>query len=98
MVGGLNNVNGFVSPLVYRGQMDEIEVLMALETLLGKYRQQFELFETPTFLLMCSRYEKQRSSFISCLERSESAAKLESKCLSADKTKLRTELQDLQVQ
>lgn len=45
---------------------------------------------------MCSRFEKHRSSFVSCLERSESVSKPES--LSADKTKLRTELQDLQVQ
>lgn len=49
------------------------------------------------FLLMWFRYEKQRSNFVSCLERSECASKPESQCLSADKAKLRSELQDLQV-
>lgn len=49
------------------------------------------------FLSTCFRYEKQRSNFVSCLERSESASKPESQCLSADKAKLRTEIQDLQV-
>lgn len=47
---------------------------------------------------MCYRYEKQHSNFVSCLERSESASKPESQYMSADKAKLRTELQDLQVQ
>lgn len=43
------------------------------------------------------RYEKQHSNFVSCLERSESASKPESQYLAADKAKLQTELQDLQV-
>lgn len=48
--------------------------------------------------LMSFRYEKQHSNFVSCLERSESASKPESPFLSADKAKLRGEIQDLQVQ
>lgn len=47
--------------------------------------------------LMSFRYEKQHSNFVSCLERSESASKPESPFLSAG-TKLRGEIQDLQVQ
>lgn len=46
---------------------------------------------------MCFRYEKQRSNFASCLERAESASKLDSQHLSADKVKLHTEIQDMQV-
>ncbi|KAJ0062855.1 hypothetical protein NL108_008143 [Boleophthalmus pectinirostris] len=42
------------------------------------------------------KYEKQRSTFISSLERCEAMSKPESQYLSADKAKLRSELQDLQ--
>lgn len=63
-----------------------------------KYSQQCKLKNKSWFLLMCFRFEKQRSNFVSCLERSECASKPESQYLSADKAKLRTEIQDLQVQ
>lgn len=56
------------------------------------------VFQTSLFVSMCFRYEKLKTNFVSCLERSESASKQESNCLSADKTKLHTEIQDLQVQ
>lgn len=46
---------------------------------------------------MCFRYEKQSSNFASCLERAESASKPDSQHLSADKVKLHTEIQDMQV-
>lgn len=46
---------------------------------------------------MCFRYEKLKTNFVLCLERCESASKQESNCLSADKSKLHTEIQDLQV-
>uniref|UniRef100_A0AAV2JAL2 Calponin-homology (CH) domain-containing protein n=1 Tax=Knipowitschia caucasica TaxID=637954 RepID=A0AAV2JAL2_KNICA len=42
------------------------------------------------------RYEKQRSVFMSCLDRCEAPSKAESQYLSADKAKLHTELQELQ--
>ncbi|XP_041828569.1 nesprin-1-like [Melanotaenia boesemani] len=47
-------------------------------------------------LSLWQKYEKQISNFASCLERSESASRPESQCLSADKAKLRTEIQELQ--
>uniref|UniRef100_A0A8C7KDH8 Spectrin repeat containing, nuclear envelope 1b n=1 Tax=Oncorhynchus kisutch TaxID=8019 RepID=A0A8C7KDH8_ONCKI len=46
-------------------------------------------------LSLWQKYEKDRSSFVSCLERCESTSKPESHCLPADKTKLESELQDL---
>lgn len=55
------------------------------------------VFQISLFLSMCFRYEKLKTNFVSCLERSESASKRESNCLSADKSKLHTEIQDLEV-
>ncbi|CAG13184.1 unnamed protein product, partial [Tetraodon nigroviridis] len=43
-------------------------------------------------------YEKLKTNFGLCLERCESASKQETNCLSADKSRLHTEIQDLQVQ
>ncbi|KAK6304736.1 hypothetical protein J4Q44_G00253220 [Coregonus suidteri] len=47
-------------------------------------------------LSLWQKYEKDRSSFVSCLESCESTSKPESHRLPADKTKLQKELQDLQ--
>lgn len=55
------------------------------------------VFQISLFSSLCFRYEKLKTNFVSCLERSESASKRESNCLSADKTKLHTEIQDLEV-
>lgn len=49
------------------------------------------------FISLRFRYEKQRSNFVSCLERAESAEKPDTQHLSADKVKLHAEIQDLQV-
>ncbi|XP_034001986.1 nesprin-1-like, partial [Trematomus bernacchii] len=47
-------------------------------------------------LTLWRRFEKQRSHLTSCLERSEAASHPESQLLSADRAKLRAEIQDLQ--
>ncbi|KAJ4921304.1 hypothetical protein JOQ06_000784 [Pogonophryne albipinna] len=47
-------------------------------------------------LTLWRRFEKQRSHLTSCLERSEAASHPESRLLSADRAKLRAEIQELQ--
>ncbi|XP_077587652.1 nesprin-1 [Stigmatopora nigra] len=49
-----------------------------------------------TLLALWQSFEKQRGNFISCLERSEGAVKSESRHMSADRSKLCSELRDAQ--
>ncbi|MEQ2161686.1 hypothetical protein GOODEAATRI_012073, partial [Goodea atripinnis] len=80
---------------------DKEHALRAVTELNTSYEQDLEAAKDKqstleNLLSMWQKFEKQLSNFVSCLERSETASKPESQCLSADKARLRTEMQDLQ--
>ncbi|XP_029943278.1 nesprin-1-like [Salarias fasciatus] len=81
------------------GDRDEAE--KTVSSLDSSYQQNLQDARTKQNVLekllgAWQRFETLRSKMASCLERSEAASRPENRCLSADRIKLRSEIQDLQ--